>query len=89
MAQNALILCDAQERVMGREWGWVLIAAGVFLIGASFFQSSEQVSSSFGGVLMIGPIPIVFGSSPEMAIFAMLLAVVLMILSVLLFWRRA
>jgi uncharacterized protein (TIGR00304 family) len=74
---------------MEREWGWLLIGAGIFLIGASFFQAPEQVSSSFGGVLMIGPIPIVFGSSPEMAVAAMILAIALMVLSFLLFWRRA
>jgi uncharacterized membrane protein len=74
---------------MGREWGWLLIAAGIFLIAASFFQEPGQVSTGFGGVLMIGPIPIVFGSSSEMAILAMLLSVVLMILSILFFWRKA
>jgi uncharacterized protein (TIGR00304 family) len=74
---------------MGREWGWLLVAAGIFLIGASFFQAPGQVSSSYGGVLLIGPIPIVFASSPEMAVAAMILAIALMVLSVLLFWRRA
>jgi uncharacterized protein (TIGR00304 family) len=74
---------------MGREWGWLLIATGIFLIGASFFQAPGQVSSGFGGVLLIGPIPIVFGSSPEMAVAAMILAIALMVLSFLLFWRRA
>jgi uncharacterized membrane protein len=74
---------------MGREWGWLLIAAGVLLIGASFFQAPGQVSSGFGGVLLIGPIPIAFGSSPEMAVAAMILAIALMVLSFLLFWRRA
>jgi uncharacterized membrane protein len=74
---------------MGREWGWLLIALGIFLIAASFLQAPGQVSSGFGGVLLIGPIPIIFGSSPEMAILAKLLSVVLMILSILFFWRKA
>jgi uncharacterized membrane protein len=74
---------------MGHEWGWLLIAAGILLIGASFFQAPGQVSSSYGGVLLIGPVPIVFGSSPEMAVAAMILAIALMVLSFLLFRRRA
>jgi len=74
---------------MEREWGWLLIAAGILLIGASFFQAPGQVSSSYGGVLLIGPIPIVFGSSPEMAVAAMILAIALMVLSFLFFWRWA
>jgi uncharacterized membrane protein len=74
---------------MGREWGWLLIAVGIFLIATSFLQAPGQVSSGFGWVLLIGPIPIVFGSSPEMAVAAMILALALMVLSVLLFWRRA
>jgi uncharacterized protein (TIGR00304 family) len=73
---------------MGRGWGWLLIAAGILLMGASFFQAPEQVSSGFGGVLLIGPIPIVFGSSPEMSVAAMIMAVALMVISFLLFWRR-
>ncbi len=44
---------------------------------------------SYGGVLFIGPIPIVFGSSPQMAVASMLLSMGLMVLSFLLFrWRN-
>ncbi len=70
---------------MSREWGWLLILAG-FALAAAIMQSAMQGSSEtglqdrggFGGVLLIGPIPIVFGSSPEMAAASMLLALILL-----------
>jgi len=42
----------------------------------------------FGGVILIGPIPIVFGSSPEMALASMLLALLILSFSYLLMRRR-
>jgi len=74
---------------MGRDWGWILVAAGFLLVMISFMQAALQGEAGYGGVILIGPIPIVFGSSPGMAIAAMLLAIALMVLSFLLFWRRA
>ncbi|WP_440946963.1 TIGR00304 family membrane protein [Methanosarcina sp. T3] len=38
-----------------------------------------------GGVIMLGPIPIVFGSDGESAKTAMILAIILMVLSLLIF----
>ncbi len=73
---------------MSREWGWGLVAAGILLVMASFMQAALQGNAGYGGVILIGPIPIVFGSSPETAAAAMLLAIVLMVLSILRFWRR-
>ncbi len=80
---------------MGREIGWLLVTLGLVLVVVSVVsvisfrqsvpQTDSQVGGSFGGVLMIGPIPIVFGSSPEMAVASMLLAVALMVASFLLF----
>lgn len=37
----------------------------------------------FGGVVLIGPIPIIFGSSKKAAMYAMLLALVILILLVM------
>lgn len=51
----------------------------------SFMQAAWQGNANYGGVILIGPIPIVFGSNPGTAAAAMLLAVALMILSFLLF----
>ncbi len=50
-------------------------------------QKSE--STGFGGVILIGPIPIVFGSSPRMAMGSMIMALVLMLAAFLLFRGRA
>lgn len=93
IAQNALIVCDGQRKVMSRNWGWMLIAAGLLLVAVSMMQTQTEAApkdgASFGGVILIGPIPIIFGSSPQMAAGSMLLAVVLMFISFLLFRRRA
>lgn len=89
MVQNALIVCDEQEKDMSRAIGWLLVTLGVILVAVSLLQSAAQGGTRFGGVLMIGPIPIVFGSSPEMAVASMLLAVGMMALSFLLFRGRS
>lgn len=70
---------------MSREWGWLLLAAGFLLVIISFMQAAWQGNADYGGVILIGPIPIVFGSNPGTAAAAMLLAVALMIISFLLF----
>jgi len=51
--------------------GFAFVVAGALLSG---------LESSFGGLIMIGPIPIAFGSSPEITIIAMLIGLLLMLL---------
>ncbi len=79
---------------MRRDIGVLLIAAGFMLVVISLIQtamqsSPGQSSTGFGGVIMIGPIPIVFGSSPQMAIASMLISMALMVISFFLFRRSA
>ncbi|HUI40265.1 MAG TPA: DUF131 domain-containing protein [Methanothrix sp.] len=74
---------------MSRTIGWLLVTLGFILVAVSLLQSTAQGGPSLGGVLMIGPIPIVFGSSPEMAVASMLLALAMMALSFLLFRGRS
>lgn len=62
-----------------------LIKTGIILIliGFAMFFIGTIVSSqktNIGGLIMIGPIPIAFGTSPEITVIAMLIGVVLMIL---------
>lgn len=76
------------EKDMSRAIGWLLVILGLILIAVSLLQSFAQGETNLGGVLMIGPIPIVFGSSPEMAVASMLLAMAMMALSFLLFRGR-
>lgn len=48
--------------------GSTLIFIGIIMLFAGFFLSGMQNSSGseeFGGLVLIGPIPIAFGSSPE------------------------
>ena len=62
--------------------GISLVFAGVALIIAASALSGG--SSSVGGVILIGPIPIVFGAGPDAA-WLIVLSVVLTIISVVLF----
>lgn len=58
--------------------GIILILLGfVFVVAGALFSAQE---SSFGGFIMIGPIPIAFGSSPEITIIAMLIGLLLVLL---------
>lgn len=61
-----------------RKTGAILIIIGfaAILIGTVFFAQKANI----GGLIMIGPIPIAFGTSPELTIIAMILGILLMIL---------
>jgi len=54
--------------------GFILIFLGMVLL--SLFQENVE----FGGVILIGPIPIVIASSPPMAFVALLLLVFLFLM---------
>lgn len=64
--------------------GTVIIFFGFFLVSAGIILSSilEGGSSKVegGGIVMIGPIPIAFGTSTETVIIAMMLGVLLIAL---------
>lgn len=76
--------------------GQVLVAAGILLVFLGivlvFVGSLISVRTGEsgggvegGGVVLIGPIPIVFGTSGRAAAIAALLAVILMVLVILLY----
>ena len=48
-------------------------------------DGEDRVKTEFGGVVMIGPIPIVFGNNTRAATLAIVLTMVLMLLAFLLF----
>jgi uncharacterized protein (TIGR00304 family) len=54
----------------------ILIGFGIVFIGTIF--SSQK--ANFGGLIMIGPIPIAFGTSPEITVIAMVIGIVIMLL---------
>jgi uncharacterized protein (TIGR00304 family) len=62
--------------------GLYLILAGIALLLIGSLLSARRVD--FGGLIMIGPIPIAFGTSPEMTVIAMAIGLVLMLLFLLL-----
>ncbi len=62
--------------------GFILIFAGTAL------QSSAKTSDvKTGGVILIGPIPIIFGSDKGAVVTAVLMAIILMVLAYFLFYR--
>ncbi len=58
--------------------GIALIFIGIALLGLS----ANNVQ--YGGVIIVGPFPIVFGSSPDMVILGVVLAVILLIFMLIL-----
>jgi len=71
---------------MRRVWAWALIAGIMLLIAATLLRTQTPSDARFGAVLLIGPIPIVLGSSQEIAFASVLMALFVMIASVMLFW---
>jgi uncharacterized membrane protein len=72
--------------------GFAIIFAG-FLVVALGASVGSGGSSSSGGFILIGPVPIVFGSGPNsgaLAVVALVITVAMVALYVLsfLFWRR-
>lgn len=57
--------------------GVSLIIVGLALILIGMLLSAQNVT--FGGLIMIGPIPIAFGSSPGITVIAMVLGLLLML----------
>ncbi|ABL78899.1 TIGR00304 family membrane protein [Thermofilum pendens] len=63
----------------------VLVLVGFILVALSALRGSPGESKvEAGGVLVVGPIPVIFGSSPEAARKVAYLAIAIMFLSVFL-----
>lgn len=71
--------------------GFAVVVLGILLIfiGTALQSSSSSSKTEIhtGGVIMIGPIPIIFGNDKGFVVIAVIFAVVLMVLSYLLFYR--
>jgi uncharacterized protein (TIGR00304 family) len=72
--------------------GTLVIIAGILVVFlATIFASRSRgddeekgIEVKGGGVIMIGPIPIIFGTDPKWAVVAIVLAIVLIVLSLFL-----
>ena len=62
-------------------FGFALVIVGIIVVIASVLLSGG--SASFGGVIFIGPFPIVFGAGPDVA-WLITIAIVIAVISVVL-----
>lgn len=67
--------------------GMLLIFIGTAFLSSGKTEGSENAKVSTGGVILIGPIPIVFGNDKSMVSVAVIGAIILMILAYILFYR--
>lgn len=61
---------------------YVFVGIALVFMGLSLLALTSSISSGnvqYGGVIIIGPFPIVFGSSPSMAIFGVVFAVLVIV----------
>ena len=77
-------------------WGWLvalgitMIFVGVLLVFLGVLAQAMQGGgeAEAGGVIIIGPLPIIFGTSSKAALLAAVLGLVMMLLALLL-WLQA
>jgi len=72
--------------------GLIVLLAGVVIIFVTAVASSRQgeggeTTVKGGGVIMVGPIPIIFGTDTRWAIVAIVLAGLLLLLGLVSYWR--
>jgi len=67
--------------------GISLILIGFVLLFVGLVLSAQ--SASFGGLIMIGPVPIAFGTSPGLTIVAMAIGLLLMLVYFIMGRRNA
>lgn len=72
--------------------GIIFVFIGIILIMiGSVMQSSSSKTGEVhtGGVILIGPIPIIFGNDKSLIIAGIIFAIIIMVLWYLLFYRTA
>lgn len=69
--------------------GILIIFIGFIIVfaGTALQASSKPSDVKTGGVILIGPIPIIFGSDKGTIITAVILAIILMVVAYFLFYR--
>lgn len=69
--------------------GFVVVMVGIVLIfiGSIYQSTNKNTEVQTGGIIMIGPVPIIFGNDKGLIITGAIFAVVIMVLYYLLFFR--
>lgn len=65
--------------------GFVLILSGILLLVMNMYRQKGEAHRGFGGVVLIGPFPIIFGSSRRMMKVMLVIAFVFVTLFLLMF----
>ncbi|MBN1133456.1 MAG: DUF131 domain-containing protein [Methanosarcinaceae archaeon] len=65
---------------------FIIIGFGSLFIGYILSALQNVGNNNFGGLILIGPIPIAFGSSPEITSNMLWIGLIIMVVY-LLFWR--
>jgi uncharacterized protein (TIGR00304 family) len=70
--------------------GMIIIIAGLFKESAFKSKTESEGGIRGGGVVMIGPLPIIFGTDQESTTTVILLAIIMVVVSYILFkeWLR-
>ncbi len=61
--------------------GFLLVIAGTMRAKESTGEGTAQEKVKSGGVILIGPVPIVFGTDKRYALLLIILAIILMLLA--------
>lgn len=71
--------------------GIIIIFIGIIIlfVGTALQSSSKNSEVHTGGVILIGPIPIIFGNDKSLIVIGIVFAIVIMVLWYLLFYRGA
>lgn len=65
----------------------IFVGFTILVLGVILTIIDHPASSQMGGLIMIGPIPIVFGSSPEITTNMLGLGLIISILYLLFLWK--
>ena len=73
--------------VLGRLFGFLLLGIALIFVGIAVLVVASMVldsSGSVGGIILIGPIPIIFGAGPN-STWLIIISLILVVLSLALF----
>lgn len=71
--------------------GIIIIFIGIIIlfVGTALQASSKNSEVHTGGIILIGPIPIIFGNDKSLIVIGVVFAIIIMVLWYILFYRGA